>query len=184
MRLVLDIFPQDIEAVNFCRQSRSDCRARWVLGFRNFPRRTGGVGGYHRLELQFTNDVAALAERHHVALHGLDRFQGRASWRHQLIADRQKPFGDDVQAGGRHQVVDVGDAPRDRILDRDHAKVDVAGDKRGKAIFEGGAGYRLVLGIGFATGKMRIRPRFSLIDDLLFCHARSFRRDPYADLQV
>ena len=53
-------------------------------------------------------------------------FEARALRRHQLIADRQEPFGDDVQARGRHQMMDVGDAAGDRILDRDHAESDVA----------------------------------------------------------
>ena len=46
----------------------------------------------------------------------------RALDRHQLVADRQEVLADDVQAGGRHQVVDVGDAAGDGILDRDHAE--------------------------------------------------------------
>ena len=98
-------------------------------------------------------------------------FKRRALRRHQLVADRQEPFGDDVQAGCRHQVMDVGDAAGDRILDRDHAEVGVAGAERGEAVLEGRAGHRLVVGIGLAAGEMRIRARLALEDDLLLRHA-------------
>jgi hypothetical protein len=67
-------------------------------------------------------------------------------------------------------MVNVGDAAGDRVLDRDHAEIDVAGGERGEAILEGRAGHRLVIRIGFAAGEMRIRPRFPLEDDLLLGH--------------
>ena len=105
-----------------------------------------------------------------MALHRLDGFQARAFGCHELIANRQKPFGDDVQARRRHQMMDVGDAAGDRILDRDHAEIDVAGNERSEAVLECRAGHRLVIWIGFAAGKMRICARFSLKDDLLLGH--------------
>ena len=67
-------------------------------------------------------------------------------------------------------MMDVGDAAGDRILDRDHAEIDVAAGERGEAILEGRAGHRLVIRIGFAAGEMRIRPRFALEDDLFLGH--------------
>ncbi len=66
--------------------------------------------------------------------------------------------------------MDVGDAAGDRILDRDHAEIDIAAGERGEAVLEGRAGHRLVVRIGFAAGEMRIRPRFSLEDDLFLGH--------------
>ena len=152
------------------------------LALGDFARRAGGVGGDDRLELELADDVAALAERHHVALHGLDGLEGRALRRHQLVADRQKPFGDDVQLRSRHQVMDVGDAAGDRILDRDHAEIDLAGGERGEAILEGRAGHRLVVRIGFAAGEMRIRPRLALKNDLLLGHVIPLSCVPYADI--
>ena len=44
----------------------------------------------------------------------------------QLVAHRHEMLGDDVQPGVRHQMMDVGDAAGDRILDRDHAEIGVA----------------------------------------------------------
>ena len=61
-----------------------------------------------------------------MALHGLDRLEARAFHGHQLIADRQKPFGDDVEPCRRHQMVNVGDAAGHGIFNRDHAEIDVA----------------------------------------------------------
>ena len=116
-----------------------------------------------------------------MALHRLDGLQAGAFRRHQLIADRQEPFGDDVQVRVRHQMMDVGDPAGDRILDRDHAEIDLAAGQRREAILEGRAGHRLVIRIGFAAGEMRIRPRFALEDDLFLGHesclkSRSVRR--------
>ena len=42
------------------------------------------------------------------------------------MMDRQEPLADDVQAGLRQQMMDVGDAAGDRVLDRDHAEVGLA----------------------------------------------------------
>ena len=61
-----------------------------------------------------------------------------APWhRHQLEVDRQEVFADDVQARGRQQMVDVGDAAGDRVLDRDHAEVGRAVLDRGEGVLEG-----------------------------------------------
>jgi hypothetical protein len=105
-----------------------------------------------------------------VALHSLDSLQGSAFWRHQLIADRQEPFGDDVQARSRHQMMDIGDAAGDRVLDWNHAEIDVACDERREAILEGRTRDRLVVRIGVAAGKMRVRPRLALENDLFLGH--------------
>ena len=61
-----------------------------------------------------------------VALDGLDVGELGAARRHQLVTDRQEPFADDEQAGLRQQMMDVGDAAGDRILDRDHAEIGFA----------------------------------------------------------
>ena len=68
-------------------------------------------------------------------------------------------------------MMDVGDAAGDRVLDRDHAELGLAGSERAEAILEGGAGDRLVIRIGLAAGEMRIRARLALEDDLFLAHA-------------
>jgi hypothetical protein len=75
-----------------------------------------------------------------VALHGLDGGKRRALRRHQLVADRQEAFGDDVQAGCGHQMMDVGDAAGDRVLDRDHGQIALAARHGRERILEGGHG--------------------------------------------
>ena len=40
--------------------------------------------------------------------------------------NRQEGFTDNMQIGGGQQIVNVGDAPGDRILDGDHAKIGAA----------------------------------------------------------
>src|SRR6185437_9027390 len=72
----------------------------------------------------------------------------------------------------------VGDTAGDGILDRDHAEIDIAAGECGEAILEGRARDRLVIRIGVAAGKMRIRPRFALENDLFLGHRRRLRPVP------
>src|ERR1700744_905862 len=67
-------------------------------------------------------------------------------------------------------MMDIGDAASDRILDWNHAEIDIAGGQRREAILEGRAGHRFMIRIGFAAGEMRIRPRFALENDLFLGH--------------
>jgi hypothetical protein len=87
--------------------------------------------------------LAALAERVDVALDRLDVFE-LAPAAPSAGADRQEVLADDVQAGIRQQMMDVGDAAGDRVLDRDHAEVGLArGSIAAKRVLEGRAGQRL-----------------------------------------
>ena len=111
-----------------------------------------------------------------VALHGLDVGELGAARRHQLMTDWQEPFADDKEAGGRQQMMDIGDTARDRILDRDHAEIGLARGDRGQRVFEGRAGHRLGIGIGFGDGDMGIRARLALECDFLgFGHAALYQ---------
>ena len=53
---------------------------------------------------------------------------------------RQKIFRDDVETRARQEVMDVGDPPRDRILDRNHAERRSAVGDGGERILERRAG--------------------------------------------
>src|SRR5579875_555308 len=66
MGMILDVFLQNLKAVDFRRQPRGDRRARDVPAFRHLARRTGRIGSHDRLEPELTDDVATLAERHDV----------------------------------------------------------------------------------------------------------------------
>src|SRR5581483_6441051 len=63
-----DVLLEDAQLVDFCCQTCRQHAACHVAGFRNFSRRAGSVGGYDRFQPELTNDVAALAERMHMAL--------------------------------------------------------------------------------------------------------------------
>ena len=87
----------------------------------------------------------------------------------QLVLHRHEMLGDDVQLRIRHQMMDVGDAAGDRVLDRDHAEIGVARAQRRERVLEGGAGHRLGVRIGLADGEVRIRARLALEYDSVSC---------------
>ena len=64
-------------------------------------------------------------------------------------------------------MMDVGDAAGDRILDRDHAEIGLAGAERGEGVLEGRAGHGSASGIGLADGEVRIGAGLALEDDFL-----------------
>jgi hypothetical protein len=83
------------------------------------------------------------------------------------MADRQKPFADDVQAGLRQQVVNVGDAAGNVFSIGIMPSAARRGD-RGERVLEGSAGQRLASGNASAIAiceLARARPgrRFSLV---------------------
>ena len=141
---------------------RGDRGAALVAAFGDDARRAGGIARHDRLDVELADDVAALPERVDVALDGLDVGEFGAARRHQLMMDRQEPFADDEQAGLRQQMMDIGDAAGDRVLDRDHAEVGFARGDRGQRVLEGRAGQRLGVGIGLGDGDMGIRARLAL----------------------
>ena len=90
----------------------------------------------------------------------------RALRRHQLVADRQEPLGDDVQpdVGIRWWMSATRPATEFSIgiMPRSTSPAVTAAN----AVLEGRAGDRLVVRIGFAAGDVRIRPELALEDDL------------------
>ena len=65
----------------------------------------------------------------------------------------------------RQQVMNVGDAARDRILDGDHGELGLAGLHRGERVLEGRTGKRLHARIGVARGEMRVGAGLALKGD-------------------
>ena len=61
----------------------------------------------------------------------------------QAELDAQEVLGDDVQPGRRQEVVDVGDAAGDRVVDRDHRELGVAVGDRREDVLERGARHGL-----------------------------------------
>jgi hypothetical protein len=70
------------------------------------------------------------------------------------MADAEEMLAYDVEIGGRKQVMDVGDAAGDRILDRDHRKVDVSRLNVGEHVLDGRLGNRLEAGVGLGASEM------------------------------
>src|SRR5262249_10977761 len=96
----------------------------------------------------------------------LDRVQLGAFGRDELMLNRQKPFGDDVQLRRRHQVMNIRHTPGERVVDRNHGERRTAAAHRGEGVLERGARQRLVIRIGLLAGNMRIRARLALKGDL------------------
>ena len=168
--LVLDVLFEDVEAVDFRGEPRGDRGARLVADLRDLAGRARGVGGDDRPDAELADHLAALAERVDVAFDGLDVFDGRALHRQQLVPHRHEMLADDVQVRIRHQVVDVGDAAGDRVLDRDHAERRFARRDRGERVLEGRARQRLRVRIDLADREMRVRAGLALECDLHLCH--------------
>ena len=53
-------------------------------------------------------------------------------------------------------MVDVGDAPGERVLDRDHAEIGLAGGDRLKAVLEGRLRHGLAVGKDLEAGDVRV----------------------------
>ena len=71
-----------------------------------------------------------------MAHHAFDRREAGARLGHQLMAHAQEVLGDDVKICVRKQMVDVGNAARDRILDRDHRIARIAVFDRRDGVLE------------------------------------------------
>ena len=61
--------------------------------------------------------------------------------------------------------MNIGDAPGNGVLDRDHAEIGRAVAQRREGVLEGGAGQRLATGVVLDAGDMRIRARLALVGD-------------------
>ncbi len=78
-----------------------------------------------------------------MAVDGADLVLGHTRQYHELEADRHEILADDVQARFRQQMMDIGDAAGDGVLDRNHGDIRLAAFQRHERILEGRAGQRL-----------------------------------------
>ena len=86
--------------------------------------------------------------------------------------DRQEMLADDVQLRMRQQVMDIGDASGDRVLDRDHAELGFALLDRRECVLEGRARQRLAGGIDLARRDVGIGAGLALERDFQLFHAK------------
>ena len=70
--LVLDVGDEHVEPVDLGGQRRGDGGLRRVAGLLDLAGGAGGVAGDHRAQAVLADDLAALAEGVHVAVHGAD----------------------------------------------------------------------------------------------------------------
>ena len=88
--------------------------------------RTGGISVDDGFETVLAEELTALTQRVDMAVYTLDRFQGRPLRRQQVVVHPKKPLPDNMQAGVRHNPVNVGNATGNGILDRNHAEAGFA----------------------------------------------------------
>src|SRR4029078_5350766 len=81
------------------------------------------------------------------------------------MAHAQEVFANDVEVGVGQQMVDVGDAPRDRVLDGNHGKACFARLHRLQHIFKGWTGNGVQIGEGLAASEVRIGAWLALVGD-------------------
>ena len=87
--------------------------------------------------------------------------------RHQLVAHAQEMLADDVEVGARQQVMDIGDAARNRVLDRDHGVAHLTAVYGRKRVLERRVGGGVERGERLCAGKMRVGARLALVGDAL-----------------
>ncbi len=162
---VLDVLCEDLEVIDRSGEARRQRCSRRVAPLGDFAGGTGGITGDVRLQRQFADDLATLAECMDMAVDVGDRLQRRAVWRHQMKVDWQEVLGDDVEAGVRQQVMDVGDAAGDRILDRDHCVARLALLHEADGVLEGRARHRFASRIHFIAGDVGVGAGFALVGD-------------------
>ena len=114
-----------------------------VLALAQFTGGSRRIDGDHRLQAEFADQLAALAQRMDMAVDGFDGADAHARHGQELVMDAQKMLADDIEIGGRHEMMNVGDAARHRIVDGDHGKGGLAILHRLEGILEGAAGQRL-----------------------------------------
>ena len=102
-----------------------------------------------------------------MALHDLQVRELRAAHAEELVMHRHEMLADDRKLRGRQQMVDVGDAAGQGVLDRDHARSASPEVDRLEAILEGRLRHRLAIGKDLQAGDVGVGARLALED-----HAR------------
>ena len=162
---VLDVGAQADEAVDVAGQLRGDDGLRPVAGFGDLGSGAGGIQPHHRLEVELADQAAALVERVDMTVHVRELLDPRARQRQQVVVHPLIVLADDVQAGARQQVVDVGDAAGDRVLDRDHRQPGLAVADGRERVLERPAGQRRQLRPRRAAGEIGVGAERALKGD-------------------
>ena len=128
-------------------------------------------------QAKLADDLAALAERMHMAVDVPDAFQACALRRAKLEADRQEVLAHDVKPRAGQEMVDIGDASGNRILDRNHGERSRAIGDRREGVLEGRRRQGLPSRMHLFASDVGVCAGLSLIgDDLLRSHGLSPER--------
>ncbi len=166
MGLVLDVFQENIQAIDLGRQPRSDRGAVRIGVLRQGFGGSGGVARRLGAQTEAPQRIAALTQGDGHAAYRLHVLQGHARIRHQVKADRLEPLADDLQAGRRQQMVHVGHAACDRVLHGNHCQVAGAGLHRLEDVLEARVGNRCVVWKIGSACFIAVRAEFALEADL------------------
>ena len=150
VRLVLDVARQHLQPVDVGRQAPSEraeagspaCATASAEPAVSAPARVSMLVG--------AQEAAALPEQRRLA-HGARMSCSRAPADRAGSRGPDEVLADDVQAGFGQQVVDVGDAAVDRVLDRQHGEVGPALAQRRDGALEAVAGQRFERGKASTT---------------------------------
>ncbi len=154
--VVLDMPGEDGQPVDLRRELRRQRRERRVARLRHRLGRSGGVGAGDGLDAVLAQEGPALAEQRRLAHRPLHVPDPRPRHAEEVGVDADEMLAGDVEAGVGQQVVDVGDAPVGRVLDRQHRPVGPALAHRGDRALEGAAGERLEKRKGLDASLVRI----------------------------
>ena len=151
-----DLGQQHHEPVLCGRQRTRDRSHGRVAELRDVP---GGVRGRRRSDARVAGQAGpALRERHRMAVHGADAFEGRAGDADETVGNVQDRLGDDRELAPLDDRERVGDETGERVLDRQHRAIDLAARGRARDLLE--VAERDAFGVGIQAGcrLLRVRP--------------------------
>ena len=166
VRLVLDVARQHVEAVDLAGEIGGQRRQRRVAGRGDDLGRARGVGADARGDAVLGEKGPALAEERRLAERRPHLLEPGAGHREQVRVHPHEMLTDDVEARLGQEVVDVGDPPVGRVLDRQHREVGPALLDRGDRTLEAVAREAVEEGKRLVAGLVRIGA------------ARALERDP------
>ena len=166
MRRVLDAALQNAKAVNLGGEFRCNGRFGEIAFLSDHSGGPGSIGLDYRRETERAYYRAALPQRMGVAVDRLDRLKCGRGWRHKLMVDAFEMLSNDVEAGIGQEVMDVGDAARDRVLDRDHGVACCPAANGRDCVLKSRAGNRVQRLAKIDAGDMGVGPRLPLVGDV------------------
>ncbi len=160
--LVLDVAGEDVEPVGVSRQRGGEDALRGGGAGGQFGSGPGAVGGGLCGDAAGIEPGAGLRDEHEMRADVADVGERGSGQAHERDAHADEGLAHDVQAGGREQPVDVGDAAVGGVLHRQHGEVGAAVADGGDAGLEGGAGQGGELGMGPCAGLVGVGAELSL----------------------